>query len=89
MLSNLRGWQFVTKEMAHSGRVSLRLENRENIVDMYYKSEGEEWQKVENSLDVSACHHNVLSGFMALRIALVSMGEGVVIFDNFEYEGLD
>ncbi len=89
VLSNLRGWQFVTKEMVHSGSVSLRLENRENIVDMYYKSEGGEWQKIENSLDVSACHHNVLSGFMALRVALVSMGEGEVIFDNFEYEGLD
>ena len=43
---------------------------------MYYSTDGDKWNKIENSLEVSGMHHNVLSGFLSLRIGLCSMGEG-------------
>jgi len=54
-------------------------------VDMFYSHDGEEWLKIENSLEVSGFHHNVLSGFMSLRIGLVSLGNGTVHFKEFNY----
>ena len=90
VLANIRGWQFPTEEGAvNEGHVFLRIENRENIVDMYYSDDGAEWTKIENSLEVSGYHHNVLGGFLSLRIGLAAIGEGRVTFDNFHYESLE
>ncbi len=86
ILTNLRGWQFPTEKNAINRKVYLRLKNIENTVDMYYSLDGKEWTKTENSFEVSAYHHNILGGFMSLRIGLCSMGEGKVIFKNFKYE---
>ncbi|MCU4174275.1 family 43 glycosylhydrolase [Carboxylicivirga sp. N1Y90] len=85
ILANLRGWQFVSEKNAISQHVHLRLNNTNNIVDMYYSLDGKEWFKIENSFDCSAYHHNVLSGFMSLRIGLCSIGQGKVKFKNYEY----
>lgn len=52
---------------------------------MFYSTDGSNWTKIENSTEVSAYHHNVLSEFLSLRIGLVSMGEGTVRFSNFKY----
>lgn len=49
---------------------------------------GENWNKIENSLEVSAYHHNVLGGFLSLRIGLCSMGKGSVRFKNFVYKAV-
>jgi xylan 1,4-beta-xylosidase len=89
ILANLRGWQFVTERNVINRTVFLRLENRYHTVDMYYSTDGEEWIKIENSLEVSGLHRNVLSGFLSLRLGLVSMGSGKVRFKNFKYEPLD
>jgi beta-xylosidase len=86
VLANLRGWQFPTEKKVLDRHVFLRLRNIEHTVDMYYSLDGENWTKIENSFESSAYHHNVLSGFMSLRIGLCSMGEGKVRFKNFEYE---
>ncbi len=86
ILANLRGWQFVTENNVIEGHVFLRLKNINNTVDMYYSTDGVKWNKIENSLDVSALHHNVLSGFLSLRIGLCSIGEGKVKFKNFVYK---
>lgn len=89
ILSNLRGWQFVTeKDVFEGGHVFLRLINYENTVDMFYSTDGTTWTKTENSFSVSGLHHNVLSGFMSLRIGLCAIGEGIVRFDNFTYSPL-
>ncbi len=85
VLANLRGWQFPTEKNVIKRKVFLRLKNIHHTVDMYYSLDGETWIKIENSFESSAYHHNVLSGFMSLRIGLVSMGEGKVRFKNFEY----
>ena len=86
ILANLRGWQFPTEREVIDRKVWLRLKNINNTVDMYYSHDGEEWLKIENSLEVSGMHHNVLSGFMSLRIGLVSMGSGTVHFKEFNYQ---
>lgn len=85
VLANLRGWQFPTEKNVIKGRVFLRLKNINNLVDMYYSTDGDKWIKIENSIDVSSMHHNVLSGFMSLRIGLCAYGEGTVSFKNFKY----
>jgi beta-xylosidase len=86
ILANLRGWQFVTERNVIENHVFLKLKNINNTVDMFYSTDGVNWTKIENSLDVSGMHHNVLSGFMSLRIGLCSMGEGKVKFKNFTYK---
>lgn len=88
ILSNLRGWEFVTETDVHKRKVFLKLQNNKNTVDMYYSLDGEEWLKTENSFEVSAMHHNVLSGFLSLRIGLVAIGDGQVTFRNFIYKAL-
>lgn len=85
ILANLRGWQFATERNVIDRHVFLRLKSINNTVDMYYSLDGENWIKIENSFESSAMHHNVLSGFLSLRIGLCSIGDGKVTFKNFEY----
>ncbi len=89
ILANLRGWQFPTEENVINKHVYLKIRNINNVVDMYYSLNGLEWIKIRNSSEVSAFHHNVLSEFLSLRIGLVSIGEGFVIFRNFKYLPMD
>lgn len=88
ILANLRGWQFPTEKEVLKNHVFLRLKNINNTVDMYYGTDGEKWIKIENSVEVSALHHNVLGGFLSLRLGLCSIGEGRVKFRNFVYKPL-
>nr|WP_321353915.1 family 43 glycosylhydrolase [uncultured Draconibacterium sp.] len=85
ILSNLRGWQFATEQNVINRHVFLRLKSINNTVDMYYSLDGKKWLKTENSFETSALHHNVLSGFLSLRIGLCSIGDGKVTFKNFVY----
>jgi xylan 1,4-beta-xylosidase len=86
VLVDLRGWQFTTERNVLNSHVFLRLENIDNVVDMYYSTDGTTWHKIESSLEVSAWHHNALGGFLSLRIGLCSMGKGAVRFKNFTYK---
>jgi xylan 1,4-beta-xylosidase len=88
ILANLRGWQFVTEKSVIKRHVFLRLKKMANTVDMYYSLDGNKWIKIENSLEVSGFNHNVLSGFMSLRLGLAAMGKGNVTFRNFKYTAL-
>jgi len=89
ILANLRGWQFPTEKDVINNHVFLLLKNIKGIVDMYYSIDGKNWIKIQNSLDVSAYHHNVLSDFLGLRIGLVAIGEGRIVFRNFKYQPVD
>lgn len=89
ILTNLRGWQFPTEKNVINRHVYLRLKNIKNTVDMYYSHNGIDWIKTENSFESSAYHHNILSGFMSLRIGLCSIGKGKVTFKNFSYESIN
>ena len=88
VLANLRGWQFPTEKKVIKNHVFLRLKNINNTVDMYYSIDGEKWNKIENSIEVSSYNHNVLSGFLGLRLGLCSMGDGKVKFKNFIYRSI-
>lgn len=55
---------------------------------MFYSINGKDWKKIENSVEVSGYNHNVLSGFLGLRIGLCSIGKGSVKFKNFVYTAL-
>ena len=86
IIADLRGWQFTTEKNVIKNHVYLRLKNIDNTVDMYYSLDGNAWNKIESSVEVSGLHHNVLSGFLSLRIGLCSMGDGTVKFKNFIYK---
>jgi len=88
VLANLRGWQFPTEKNVLAGHVYLRLRNMNSTADMYYSTDGASWTKIENSIEVSGLHHNVLGGFLSLRLGLCAMGDGVVRFKNFRYTAL-
>ncbi len=88
ILANLRGWQFTTEKNKIKNHVFLRLKNINNTVDMYYSSDGTNWNKIESSLEVSCVNHNALGGFLSLRLGLCSMGEGKVKFKNFIYKAI-
>lgn len=89
ILADLRGWQFPTEKNVIQNHVFLRLKNINNTVDMYYSKDGVNWNKIESSVEVSSYHHNVLSGFLSLRIGLCSIGDGQVRFNNFVYKSID
>src|SRR5208282_2465289 len=86
ILANLRGWQFPTEKNVLTNHVFLRLKNNNQTVDMYYSTDGKNWNKIENSVEVSSYNHNVLNGFLSLRLGLCSIGNGTVTFKNFIYE---
>ena len=88
ILSNLRGWQFATESNVINRHVFLRLKSVENTVDMYYSLDGKNWIKTENSVETTGLNHNVLSGFLSVRIGLSSIGDGKVTFKNFNYQSL-
>ena len=86
ILANLRGWQFPIEKNIIKNHVFLRLKNINNTVDMYYSIDGIKWRKIESSVEVSGLNHNVLSGFLSLRIGLCAIGTGKVHFRNFIYK---
>ncbi|HEX8018192.1 MAG TPA: family 43 glycosylhydrolase, partial [Flavobacterium sp.] len=85
IMAILRVWQFPTIKGVNKTHLFLRLEKKEQTVNMFYSIDGKDWLKIENSAEVSSFNHNALSGFMSLRLGLTSVGEGSVTFRNFVY----
>ena len=88
IMAILRVWQFPTVKGVNKTHLFLRLEKKEQIVNMFYSLDGKEWMKIENSAEVSSFNHNALSGFMSLRLGLSAVGEGQVTFKNFVYKAI-
>ena len=86
LLNNVHKWHFVTEGNVIKKHVFLKLKKIENVVDCFYSIDGIKWIKTETSFEVSGVHHNVLGGFLGLRIALSSIGEGSVTYKNFRYQ---
>jgi len=76
-----------TNQMGKTGYLKIR--NVENTVTFYYSLDGKEWQKIVRSFMVDAYNHTAFGGFLALRIGLVSMGDGTVNFRDFVYSKID
>lgn len=88
ILVNINSWQFPTEKNVLNSHVYLRLKNINHTVDLYYSTDGQQWIKIQNSLEVSGFHHNTFGGFLGVRIGLCSIGEGMVKFKNFKYTAI-
>lgn len=88
ILAVMRNWQFITESQKFDRHVFLKLVNINDVVDMYYSLSGENWKKIEPSLEVSSYNHNSLNDFLSLKIGLCAYGNGVVKFKNFIYKSL-
>lgn len=71
-----------------SNIVHIKVTNTENIVTWHYSFDGKEWVQHPWQMDVSGFHHNVFGGFLSLRLAIFSAGNGEVRARNFIYRGL-
>jgi len=85
VMAILRSWQFPTKKGINKTHLFLRLEKKEQLVNMYFSTDNKEWHKIENSAEVTSFNHNVLSGFLSLKLGLSAVGDGHVTFKNFIY----
>jgi beta-xylosidase len=65
--------------------VTLRIVNDRQEVDFYFKVNGQNWQRTEESGEISGMHHNVLGGFLDVRPALCAWGEQSATFKRFRY----
>ncbi|MEL1255737.1 family 43 glycosylhydrolase [Flavobacterium sp. DGU38] len=88
IMAILRVWQFPTVKGVNKKHLFLRLEKKQQVVNMFYSIDGKDWLKIENSAEVSSFNHNALSGFMSLKLGLSAVGEGSVTFRNFTYKPL-
>ena len=70
------------------GSVTLRIVNDHHEVSLYFRDLQGQWTKLDHGFETSGYHHNVLGGFLSLRIALHATGEGRVKFSNFTYQSL-
>ena len=77
----------VPNELGNHGY--LRILNDENEVSFYFSANGENWERVERSIEASGFNHNVFGEFLSLRAGLIAFGEGDVTYDNFIYKKLD
>lgn len=66
-------------------RAQLRIVNDRQEVDFYYRVEGQAWQRMETSVEISGMQHNTLGGFLDVRPALYACGAGEAIFRGFRY----
>ncbi len=85
LIVNTGAYQFPTlKNCIKDDHVFLRLRNINNTVDIFYSNDGNTWNKIEQSLEMSGYHHNVLGNFLSLKIGLCAIGDGDVRFKNFK-----
>jgi xylan 1,4-beta-xylosidase len=89
ILSNLRRWQVTAEKEVIKNHVFLRLKKINSIVDLYYSVDGNKWNKLESSSEVSSFNHNALGGFLSVRIGLCAIGEGKISFKNFRYTAIE
>lgn len=66
----------------------LRILNDNNEVSFFFSADGNEWTKMDRSIEMTGFNHNVFYGFLSLRVGLYAFGEGNVTFKNFIYRKL-
>jgi xylan 1,4-beta-xylosidase len=66
----------------------LRILNDNNEVSFYFSADGNQWTRVERSLDATGYNHNVFGEFLSLRAGIFAFGNGKAIFDNFVFNKL-
>ena len=89
MVLHRYGLDRVLAKPASIGRTGwIRLVNHQNLVSIYYSSNGQEWTRHDVRMDVSGYHHNTFYDFLSLRPAIYASGEGEVRFKHFTYRTL-
>lgn len=75
------------KKMAHKngGHTFFRLSNTDNVLAISVSQNGKSWTVLARDLQLSEMNHNRLFGFLALRPALMTMGDGKAEFKHFGY----
>lgn len=63
----------------------LRILNDDNEISFYLSPDGNNWNRIERSLDATGYNHNVFGEFLSLRAGIFAFGDGQVKFDNFIY----
>jgi xylan 1,4-beta-xylosidase len=72
-----------------TSRVRIRMTNDEHVVTFRYShDDGNTWTLHGTRMEVSGIHHNVFGGFLSLKVALYSAGEGSATFSDFRYRAL-
>lgn len=64
----------------------LKIVNRSGQLTFLASKDGDKWDVIRNYVDASSLHHNNYHGFYALRVGLLSMGQGECTFKDFIYE---
>jgi len=72
-------------QSAKGPRATLRIVNDRQEIDFYFRFDQEEWQRAEESAEISGMHHNVLGAFLDVRPALSAWGSQSAKFRNFRY----
>ncbi len=69
---------------AYTAEVSIEVEgDGEGTLGLFFRDWRGQWSKQDHGFEMSGFHHNVLGGFLSLRIALDATGDGIVKFSNF------
>jgi beta-xylosidase len=64
----------------------LKVRLKDQCVDFYYSTDGNNWTKHDSSQEVSAYTNNVVGGFSYLRPAIYASGPGKASIYSFKYE---
>ena len=77
------------REAMPTSKVRIRVTNDHHIVTFRYShDDGKTWKVHGLRMEVSGIHHNVLGGFLSLRIGIYSAGEGSIRLRDFRYRAL-
>lgn len=69
-------------------RVHIRVTNRANIVTFHYSADGKDWTQHPWQMETSGYHHNVMGGFLSLKVGLYCAGQGEILARRFTYRAL-
>ncbi|HEY0313563.1 MAG TPA: family 43 glycosylhydrolase [Allosphingosinicella sp.] len=69
-------------------RLSLRVDNEENVASFFIRAGAEPWRRVV-SYEVSGYNHNMGDGFMSLRPAIFAAGAGQARFRSVAFTARD
>lgn len=69
--------------------VHLKVTNKANVVTFHYSHDGKTWTQHPWQMEVSGYNHNVFGGFVSLKVAIFSAGNGEVRARNFVYKSLE
>ena len=73
----------------YEGRhIFFRMVFQNDLVRMFYSSDGSNWKKIPAAVEVSGEHRNALGPWSAMRPGIFACGDGEVLVHNFRLKGL-